>query len=294
MNNLKFLFLSITLLFAPQALCMEQNFNEGKKEECGEDKQNQTPFGTLSILPKDVISYIISQIIEKYEDPVEAYEAFKSFKLNGKFYDLIIDVLFSKFKYKYPSKLHIAAKINAINWISKNVNFHNKEINLPDSNGYTPLALAMFNVNKEILKLLLMYGANLGNITADIDDPNPTRPNFQSSIGLYQLILPHLDEVVGLISGEIKMRSVLDAKLLIWAIKMNHIKFAAYLIVNSICPILKIELIVNQLNEKEEDIRNILRRLKSKLDVIQENENLEKLPIKLVYDNLTELLKTLK
>ena len=291
----KLIALSISLCFASQVYCMEKDFNEGKVER-EENKQNQTPFGTLSILPKDVISYMIYQIIEKYEDPVEAYEACQSFKLNSKFYDLIIDMLFSKFKYKYPSKFHFAVRINAVKYVENNINSNLDKINNTDSFGYTPLTWAMLNLSKEIINLLLKNGA----VLADLYDKINSIGNSGSQQGLKILNFGNeraFKLILNLIMGE-KQSLFVDVKILMWAIMANHIRFASYLICTDACGLnmghcfsLKFEL-VQTLNAKEMKLYSELTSLCGlELDVMRLNKTLPKLPLKSMYDAIVERFK---
>ena len=123
--------LSIFILFSQPAFCMNIDTN-------AEQEQTRTEFGILSILPREIISHVICQNIENCETPIEAYQTCDSFKLNKKFLNMTIDMIYEKFKNKFPSKLHIAVSANANKWVSDNYKLYLDKINIPDSNGFTP------------------------------------------------------------------------------------------------------------------------------------------------------------
>ena len=261
-------------------------------------------------MPNEIIAHILFQsIINESEDVVKAYEACKSIKLNKKFSGLmdsfdniIIDLLFSTFKNVYPSKLHIAAKLNDINWMEKNIIPDLDKINIIDSNGYTPLAYAMFNISKRAGELLLKNNGTLGNLVAKTEQNpaiNVRMVGNPYTITFDPINTTTLNKVLDYIINKGEIRVTFSFQLLIWSIRSNHIKLAAYLICNNYCLLYPDTLVVKLLTQDELKLYNSLIELGKKLNAIKINDYncpankvyLQKLPIKLVYDQLMDMLK---
>ena len=127
----------------------------------------QPKIGDFAKFPKELIVYIIYQSIENIDDPVKAYKECEIFcVLNKEFHNLVIETMFSKFKNnECPTKLHLAVKINAIQWIKDNIHNYKEKINSDPEFRYSLLRLAMTELNPNMFNLLISLGFSLESLS---------------------------------------------------------------------------------------------------------------------------------
>ena len=207
MNKLKYLFTIV--LTAQQINCMQNS-----------------KIGDLVKFP-DLIIYVIQQSISNIDNEVKAYQGCEIYSvLNKEFHDLVMEAIFGKFENKYPSKLHLAVKINAIQWIKDNISNYKARIDYDNEFRCSLLRLAITELNPNMFKFLISLGFSLDSLSdvekqiARFFDLN-TDPNNKS----------WFEFAKELTLGK-KIENFDYEKTLTWAIENNLLKIAGLILKN--------------------------------------------------------------